>query len=55
MAILGVPLDAGTTYRSGTRFGLQAIRRISALGGSYNAERGVVLTESLNMVDVGDV
>jgi agmatinase len=55
VAILGVPLDAGTTYRSGTRFGPQAIRRISTLGGSYNAERGVVLTESLAIVDVGDV
>src|SRR4029077_6588320 len=27
-AIIGVPFDIGTTYRSGTRFGPQAIRRI---------------------------
>lgn len=47
VAILGVPLDAGTTYRSGTRFGPQAIRQLFTLGGNYNAERGVVLTESL--------
>ncbi|CAA9557740.1 MAG: Arginase/agmatinase/formimionoglutamate hydrolase, arginase family [uncultured Thermomicrobiales bacterium] len=55
VAILGVPLDAGTTYRSGTRFGPQALRRISTLGGNYNAERGVVLNEALAIVDVGDV
>src|SRR5260370_30029102 len=29
VAIVGVPLDCGTTYRSGTRWGPQAIRRIS--------------------------
>ncbi len=55
VAIVGVPLDAGTTYRSGTRFGPQAIRRISTLGGNYNAERGVILGESLQIVDIGDV
>ena len=29
-AVLGVPFDGGTTYRPGTRFGPQALRRISA-------------------------
>ena len=29
--VMGVPFDGGTTYRSGTRFGPQGIRRISAL------------------------
>ena len=29
-AILGIPFDSGTTYRPGTRFGPQGIRRISA-------------------------
>jgi agmatinase len=55
VVIVGVPLDAGTTYRSGTRFGPQALRRISALGGSYNSERGVMLHEALDIVDAGDV
>lgn len=55
VAIAGAPLDAGATYRPGTRFGPQAIRRASALGGSYNAERGIVLGESLNIVDLGDI
>jgi hypothetical protein len=30
-AVLGAPFDGGTTYRPGTRFGPQAMRRISAL------------------------
>ena len=55
VVIVGAPLDAGTTYRPGTRFGPQAMRRVSVLGGGYNAERGVNLIESLNMVDAGDI
>jgi agmatinase len=55
VAIVGVPLDCGTTYRSGTRWGPQAIRRISLLGTGYNPSMGVDLVESLNMVDAGDV
>ena len=55
VAIVGAPLDAGTTFRSGTRFGPQAMRAISALASGYNFETGVDLRESLTMVDVGDV
>ena len=55
VVIVGAPLDAGTTYRPGTRFGPQAMRRVSVLGGGYNAEQGVNLIESLNMVDAGDI
>jgi agmatinase len=55
VAIVGVPLDCGTTFRSGTRWGPQAIRRISLLGTGYNPTLGVDLVESLNMVDLGDV
>ncbi|MGI8476191.1 MAG: agmatinase family protein, partial [Thermomicrobiales bacterium] len=55
VAILGVPLDCGTTFRSGTRWVPQAMRSISSLGSGYNFELGVDLIESLNMVDVGDV
>lgn len=46
-AVIGVPFDIGTTYRSGTRFGPQGIRRISALYGTYNYELGVDVRESL--------
>jgi agmatinase len=55
VAIVGVPLDAGTTFRSGTRFGPQAMRMMSALASGYNFEMGVDLRESLTIVDCGDV
>jgi len=55
VAIVGVPLDCGTTYRSGTRWGPRAIRQISLLGTGYNPSLGVDLVEALTMVDVGDV
>ena len=55
VAILGAPFDGGTTYRSGTRFGPQGIRKISALYGTYSFELGVDLRESVSICDVGDV
>jgi len=55
VAIVGAPFDIGTTYRAGTRFGPQGIRRISALYTPYSFELGVDLRESLKMCDVGDV
>lgn len=55
VAFVGAPLDAGTTYRSGTRFGPNGIRSISTLSLGYSFELGVDLYESLSMVDVGDI
>jgi agmatinase len=55
VAVLGIPFDGGTTYRPGTRFGPQGIRKISALYGSYNFELGVDLRESISVGDLGDV
>jgi agmatinase len=55
VAFLGEPLDTGTTYRAGTRFGPQAMRRASALSSLYNFELGMDLGESLTMCDIGDV
>jgi agmatinase len=55
VAFVGVPLDTGTTFRSGTRWGPEAMRRISSLSGGANLVLGVDLVESLTMVDVGDV
>ncbi len=54
-AVMGVPFDGGTTYRPGTRFGPQGIRKISALYTPYNYELGVDLREQMTMCDAGDV
>ena len=55
VAVFGIPLDTGTTYRPGTRFGPQGIRKISALYGTYYFEMGVDLREQMTMCDLGDV
>ncbi len=54
-AVLGIPFDGGTTYRPGTRFGPQGVRRISALYTPYNYETGVDLREQMTLCDAGDV
>ena len=54
-AFVGVPFDTGTTYRPGTRFGPQAVRRISAVYDSYSVDGGVDLQEELTLCDAGDV
>jgi agmatinase len=55
IAVMGVPFDGGTTYRPGTRFGPQGIRKISALYTPYYFEMGVDLRESVTIADIGDV
>lgn len=55
VAFMGVPFDIGTTYRPGTRFGPEAIRRISKLYTPYSFEKSVDLAESLKMCDLGDI
>ncbi|RXA20569.1 agmatinase [Methanosarcina sp. MSH10X1] len=55
VAIVGCPLDTGTTYRPGPRFGPEGMRRISGLYTPYYYELGVDLREQLDIVDVGDL
>ena len=55
VAVLGAPFDVGTTYRSGTRFGPQGIRRISSLYTPYSFEHGIDLRETLKLCDLGDI
>ncbi len=55
VVFVGAPLDTGTTFRPGTRFGPMALRLASRLGGSYNPGHGLELHESLTMVDAGDI
>lgn len=51
--VIGVPFDGGCTYRAGTRFGPQGIRRISALYTPYNYEMGIDLREEMTLCDAG--
>ena len=53
--ILGIPFDGGTTYRAGTRFGPQGVRKISALYTPYNYEMAIDLREQMTLCDAGDV
>jgi agmatinase/guanidinopropionase len=55
LAVVGVPFDSGTSYRSGSRFGPRKIREASLLLWGHNAVLGVSPLERLNVVDYGDV
>nr|XP_039269814.1 agmatinase, mitochondrial-like [Styela clava]XP_039269815.1 agmatinase, mitochondrial-like [Styela clava] len=52
---IGIPIDIGTTNRSGTRFGPRYIRIESAIIRKYNSETGADPFSSLRVADVGDV
>lgn len=54
-AIVGVPFDTASSYRSGSRFGPTAIRQISAMIKPNNVILGVNVLENLTGVDFGDV
>lgn len=54
-AVIGIPFDTGTTFRSGARFGPQGVRDISALVKPYNYVQDVNIAEILSGVDYGDV
>jgi agmatinase len=53
--VYGIPFDTATTYRTGTRFGPEAIRSASALLRPYNPALDVNVVETLSIVDYGDV
>lgn len=55
VAVVGVPYDGSTSYRSGTRFGPRAIREQSLLLWGYNNALGVSPFKELRVVDYGDV
>jgi guanidinobutyrase len=52
---VGVPLDIGTSNRSGTRYGPRQIRAESALIRPYNMATRAAPFDSLSVADVGDV
>jgi len=55
VAILGVPFDAGVSYRPGARFGPQAIRAGSKLLRPYHQGMGVHPFGVVQVADAGDV
>ena len=54
-AYLGVPLDIGTSHRSGTRFGPRQIRAESAMLRPYNMASRVSPFDHLQVADLGDI
>ena len=52
---VGVPLDVGTSNRSGSRFGPRQIRAESAMIRPYNMATRAAPYDSLSVADVGDV
>jgi agmatinase/guanidinopropionase len=55
VAIMGVPFDSGTSYRSGTRFGPRKIREASLMIWGHNSTLDVTPLKKLKAVDYGDV
>src|SRR3954467_12942626 len=51
----GIPFDTATSYRTGSRFGPEAIRSASSLIRPYNPALDVNVIETLQLVDYGDV
>lgn len=55
VAVLGVPMDIGTSWRSGTRFGPKQVRSESAMIRPYNIQTGAAPFDSLQVADIGDL
>ena len=55
VGIVGVPLDIGTSNRTGTRFGPRQIRAESVLVRPYNMATGAAPFDSFQVADLGDV
>jgi agmatinase len=53
--VYGIPFDTATSYRTGPRFGPEAIRSASSLLRPYNPALGVNVVDALSIVDYGDV
>ncbi|AEI94329.1 agmatinase [Roseobacter litoralis] len=55
VAIVGIPMDIGTSWRSGTRFGPKEVRAESAMIRPYNMGTGAAPFDSLQVADIGDL
>lgn len=54
-AIVGVPFDTATSFRSGARFGPEAVRSVSALLRPFHPPLDVDVFGTLSIVDAGDI
>ncbi|EKF65130.1 agmatinase [Serratia plymuthica A30] len=54
-AFVGIPLDIGTSNRSGTRYGPRQIRQESVMLRPYNMGTGAAPFERLQVADLGDI
>jgi agmatinase len=54
-AAVGIPFDTATSYRSGARFGPEAIRSASVLLRPYHPALEVEVLDELSVVDYGDL
>jgi guanidinobutyrase len=55
VAFLGIPMDHGSSWRSGTRMGPKAIRAESAMIRPYNLMTGAAPFDGLTCADIGDI
>jgi len=55
VGFVGIPMDIGTSWRSGTRFGPKQIRAESAMLRPYNMWTKAAPFDRLNCADLGDV
>ena len=55
LAVIGVPFDTATTYRTGGRFGPNAVRSAAVMLRPFNPAQEVNPFEILSCVDYGDI
>ena len=54
VAVLGIPYDSSTSYRTGTRFGPRKIREVSPVIWGYHTKFAVKPLDTLRVIDYGD-
>lgn len=54
VAVVGVPMDGAVSFRTGARFGPEAIRSLSVLTRPYSPTLEIDVFEHLSVVDYGD-
>ena len=55
VGVIGIPMDIGTSWRSGTRFGPKQIRQESAMIRPYHIQTGAAPFDGLQVADLGDI